>query len=146
MKKQSTHRAGPSRAIFAAGGVVFDAKGRVAVVHRPRYDDWCLPKGKLERGEDAIVAAVREVWEEACCLATPQVFLGSLCYEVKGRPKWVFYWIMNAESMLPFKSCGEVDEVAWLTPAAAAKRLIHRGEQEMLMRAAKLRRTVKARS
>ena len=140
MKKQSTHRAGPLRAIHAAGGVVFDAQGRVAIVHRPRYDDWCLPKGKLERGEDAIVAAVREVWEEACCLATPQAFVGSLCYEVKGRPKWVFYWLMHAEQVLPFESCGEVDEVAWLTPAAVVKRLVHRGEREMLARAVKARR------
>ncbi len=140
MKKQSTHRARALRAVYAAGGVVFDSKGRVAIVHRPRYDDWCLPKGKLDRGEDALVAAVREVWEEACCLATPQAFLGSLCYEVKGRPKWVFYWRMNADTVLPFESCGEVDEVAWLKPTAAARRLVHRGERDMLARAAKIRR------
>jgi 8-oxo-dGTP diphosphatase len=125
----------PAAAIFAAGGVVIDAAGRVALIHRPRYDDWCLPKGKLKKGEDAILAAVREVWEETCCMATPEDFLGSLCYMVKNRPKWVFYWRMSVDTLLPFKPSGEVDAIEWLSPAAAARRLEHRGERDMLVRA-----------
>ncbi|MCX5688270.1 MAG: NUDIX hydrolase [Planctomycetota bacterium] len=131
MKKKAT----PSSAIFAAGGVVMDSKGRVAVIHRPRYNDWCLPKGKLKKGEDLLVAAVREVWEETCCLATPEEFLGSLCYTVKGKPKWVFYWHMRVDTLLPFKPCAEVDQLEWLSLSAAARRLEHRGEREMLARA-----------
>ena len=49
--------------VEAAGGVVVH-QGRVLIVHRPRYDDWTLPKGKLDRGESFEDAALREVWEE----------------------------------------------------------------------------------
>jgi len=53
-----------SAEVRAGGGVVLDPEGRVALVHRPRYDDWTLPKGKLDRGESFEDAAVREVEEE----------------------------------------------------------------------------------
>ena len=135
MKKKTT----PSSAIFAAGGVVFDSKGRVAVIHRPRYNDWCLPKGKLKKGEDLLIAAVREVWEETCCMATPEEFLGSLCYTVKTRPKWVFYWRMHLDTLLPFTPNTEVDVLEWLSLSAAARRLEHQGERDMLARATRRR-------
>lgn len=116
---------------------MFDTKQRVAVIHRPRYDDWCLPKGKLKKSEDALVAAVREVWEETYCLAAPEVFLGTLVYEVKGVPKWVFYWRMRCEKSRPFKRNAEVDILLWLSPKEAMKKLEHRGEREMVLLALK---------
>ncbi len=67
--------------ILAAGGVVFDSRGRIAVIHRPAYDDWSLPKGKLDKGESEMQAAVREVQEETNCVAAPQRFLGTVYYE-----------------------------------------------------------------
>jgi 8-oxo-dGTP diphosphatase len=136
MKKQVELGSG----IFAAGGVVFDRRGRIAVIHRPRYDDWCLPKGKLEKGEAPLVAAVREVWEETCTLATPQEFLGTICYMVKNRPKWVFYWAMECHSILDFHVNEEVDVLEWLSPAAAKRRLEHQGERDMLTKAVKGRK------
>jgi 8-oxo-dGTP diphosphatase len=135
MAKRSNKDVQGFRGVFAAGGVVIDSLGRVAVIHRPRYDDWSLPKGKLERGEDVLVAAVREVWEEACCLATPQAFVGSICYHVKGRPKWVFFWRMEVHEVQTFRPCEEVDRLEWLKPAAAMRRLMHKGERAMLARA-----------
>jgi 8-oxo-dGTP pyrophosphatase MutT (NUDIX family) len=121
-----------AHAIFAAGGVVFDSRGRVAVIHRPRYDDWCLPKGKLKKNEDSLVAAVREVWEETNCIAAPQKFLGTICYTVKGKPKWVFYWSMLADTIAPFTPNAEVDVMEWLTPKEAMRWLDHRGEIALL--------------
>ncbi len=124
-------------AVFAAGGVVFNDEGRVAVIHRPQYDDWCLPKGKLEKGEDALVAAVREVWEETGCIAAPERFLGTLCYTIKGKPKWVFYWRMRVDSAEEFSPNSEVDQLVWLTLGGATRRLQYRGERDMLRLAAR---------
>jgi len=127
-------------AIFAAGGVLIDDKGQVAVIHRPRYNDWCLPKGKLKKNEDTMVAAVREVWEETNCMACPEQFLGTLFYKVKGKPKWVFYWQMSCDTILPFHKNSEVDILLWLSPTAAKKKLEHQGERDMVNRAVKVRR------
>lgn len=127
-------------AIYAAGGVLFNDKGQVAVIHRPRYNDWCLPKGKLKKNEDTMVAAVREVWEETNCMACPEHFLGTLCYKVKGKPKWVFYWHMRADTVMPFRKNAEVDILLWLSPAAAKKKLEHQGERDMVDSALKARK------
>jgi 8-oxo-dGTP pyrophosphatase MutT (NUDIX family) len=135
-KKKLTN---PNIGIFAAGGVLFDSKGRVAVIHRPRYDDWCLPKGKLKKNEDPLVAAVREVWEETGCIAAPQRFLGTICYTVKGKPKWVFYWRMVCVTVPPFVPNAEVDVMEWVRVKDAASWLDHKGEVEMLNLASKSR-------
>ena len=83
--------------IEAAGGVVV-RDGRVALVHRPRYDDWSLPKGKLDEGESWEEAALREVEEETGlrCELGPEV--GRTRYRASGRPKVVRYWLMEAEA------------------------------------------------
>jgi 8-oxo-dGTP diphosphatase len=95
----------------------------VCLVHRPRYDDWSLPKGKLEPGEHPLLAAVREVAEEADIRGVPQVRLPSVRYRSDGRPKVVDYWSMRAVGTGGFEVDTEVDGVRWL-PAAEAVQLV----------------------
>src|SRR3954469_10161873 len=78
--------------ILAAGAVVL-RKGRVLLVHRPAYDDWSFPKGKLDPGEHAAVAAVREVGEETGVRVRLGVPLARQSYPNGGRTKVVDYWI-----------------------------------------------------
>ena len=112
--------------IKAAGAVLWrDADGdvEVAVVHRQRYDDWSLPKGKLDPGESDEECALREVEEETGlrCALGPE--LTSTAYiDRKGRPKEVRYWVMTAVDG-DFAPTEEVDDVRWL-PVRDARRLL----------------------
>jgi len=110
--------------VRAAGGVVM-RDGLVAVVHRPRYDDWSLPKGKLDEGETFEEAALREVWEETGlrCALGPE--LPSVHYEVRGRPKVVRYWSMSVEDDPGFSPNDEVDELRWRSPPDAVSLLTY---------------------
>ena len=99
--------------VRAAGGVVHHA-GTVALVHRPRYDDWSLPKGKLRPGEHRLAAAVREVYEETGVRAAPEIPLPSVDYLSQGIPKVVDYWTMRVVSVEDFVPGPEVDELRWL--------------------------------
>ncbi|HEX5540952.1 MAG TPA: NUDIX hydrolase [Micromonospora sp.] len=109
--------------IRAAGGVVWrpgDAEIEVCLVHRPRYDDWSLPKGKLEPGEHPLSAAVREVAEEADTRAVPQVRLPQVRYLTReGIRKEVDYWSMRAVGWGGFQPQTEVDAIRWLPIEAA---------------------------
>ncbi|MFE9690408.1 NUDIX domain-containing protein [Micromonospora sp. NPDC005806] len=112
--------------IRAAGGVVWrpSAVGvEVCLVHRPRYGDWSLPKGKLDEGEHPLRAAVREVAEETDVRAVPQVRLPTVRYRSEGRSKAVDYWSMRAAAQGGFQPDTEVDEVRWV-PVDAAVRLV----------------------
>jgi 8-oxo-dGTP diphosphatase len=126
--------------IPAAGGVVWrgsQAGLRVAVIHRPRRDDWSLPKGKLDQGETWEAAAVREVREETGCTCRLAEFAASLWY-VPGRspkPKVVLYWNMELHREGELDAGDEVDEVAWLRPRAALARLDRESERKVLLRA-----------
>jgi 8-oxo-dGTP pyrophosphatase MutT (NUDIX family) len=110
--------------IEAAGGAVWrrTAKGAVKVllVHRPRYDDWSFPKGKLDDGESARTAALREVEEETGlrCELGPEL-LTTRYVDNKGRSKRVRYWVMQPISG-DFEENDEVDEIRWCPLDVAA--------------------------
>ena len=121
--------------VRAAGGVVV-RDGLVALVHRPRYDDWTLPKGKLDKGESFEEAALREVDEETGLHARLVRELPSVNYEVRGRPKVVRYWLMEVESDAGFVANDEVDEVRWVEPAEARALLTYDRDRDVLAAAA----------
>jgi 8-oxo-dGTP pyrophosphatase MutT (NUDIX family)/phosphohistidine phosphatase SixA len=113
--------------------VVWRPGPEVCVVHRPRYDDWSLPKGKLDAGEHPLAAAVREVWEETGVRAAPQIRLSSAHYKTRyGSPKTVDYWSMRAVDSDGLLPDSEVDEVRWLTPQAAAELASYPHDAEVL--------------
>jgi len=117
--------------VRAAGGVVV-RDGEVLVVHRPRYDDWSLPKGKLERGESWEEAALREVHEEIGFRCRLGRELPSTSYtDQKGRSKVVRYWLMEPEEG-EFTPNAEVDELRWLIPSAAAELLSYPHDRELV--------------
>jgi 8-oxo-dGTP diphosphatase len=125
-----------SSEIEAAGGVVVRDDGRVAVVHRPRYDDWTLPKGKLDPDETFEEAALREVWEETGLHCRLVRELPAVTYEVRERPKVVRYWLMAVESDPGFTPNDEVDELRWLSPPEAEALLTYDRDKEVLEAAA----------
>jgi len=109
--------------VRAAGGVVV-RDGQVLVVHRPRYDDWSLPKGKLEHGETWEDAALREVHEETGVECRLLRELDDDHYtDRKGRSKRVRWWLMEALSANSRDADHEVDEVRWIPLAEAAQLL-----------------------
>ncbi|MEV4492794.1 NUDIX hydrolase [Micromonospora coxensis] len=122
--------------IRAAGGVAWrpDAGGGVEVclVHRPRYGDWSLPKGKLESGEHPLLAAVREVAEESDVRAVPQVRLPTVRYRSEGRAKAVDYWSMRAVGEGGFQPGTEVDDVRWLGVDDAVRLVSYPHDAEVL--------------
>jgi 8-oxo-dGTP diphosphatase len=117
--------------IDAAGGVVV-RDGRVLHVHRPRYDDWTFPKGKLDPGESFEEAAVREVEEETGLRCSLGEELPSTRYDVGGRPKLVRYWLMTPESEAAFEENDETDDLRWLTPDEAKSFLTYARDRELL--------------
>ena len=122
--------------VRAAGGVVVRpgaAGPEVAVVHRPGYRDWSLPKGKLDPGESWEEAALREVEEEAGLVCTLGPEAGSVRYvDRKGRPKEVRYWRMEVVEDLRTVPNDEVDEVRWCTPAEARELLTYERDRELV--------------
>ena len=129
-----------SDVIQAAGGLVWrevDGDRRIAVVHRPRYDDWSFPKGIVEKGETWERAALREVGEETGCKARLIAFVGCNCYQVGEQPKVVLFWQMEAleEGFYPLHK--EVDRLVWLSPDEALELLSYENERILLREALK---------
>ena len=114
------------KTVQAAGGVVWRRSHdriEVLLVHRPRYDDWSLPKGKLTEAEDHATAALREVEEETGLRCYMGQELPATSYrDRRGRPKVVRYWAMTPIDGR-FTPSHEVDEVRWV-PASEAARIL----------------------
>ncbi len=113
--------------VRAAGCVLWRRSPRapgleLCLVHRPKYDDWSHPKGKLKHGETPLAGALREVAEETGYGAAPGAELPSVHYLADGRPKEVRYWAAAATTGA-FTPSDEVDRILWLAPDAARARL-----------------------
>jgi 8-oxo-dGTP diphosphatase len=125
-----------SAQVKASGGVVWrraDEGVEFVVVHRPRYDDWSLPKGKLDHGESWEEAALREVWEEVGLRCRLGDELPPVAYkDAKGRDKAVRYWLMEPEEDPGFEPNDEVDEMRWIAPEQAAELLSYPRDVELV--------------
>ncbi len=128
--------------VRAAGAVLrrrsVEGEVEVAVVHRPRHDDWSLPKGKLDPGEAWRDAAVREVEEETGFRCRPVRRLGRTRYrDARGRPKVVRYWLMDlapGENGQGFQPNREVDELRWCSPTEATELLTYPHDRPLVAR------------
>lgn len=135
--------------IRAAGGVVWrslpaepgeEPQVEIALIHRPRYNDWSIPKGKLAPGESEVEGAIREVYEETGYRVHLGRPLGEVRYMKRSggttRPKVVRYWAMEAEggTFIPNR---EVDQLSWVGLAEAQEMLTHDHDKELLERFAR---------
>lgn len=129
----------PSLHVISAAGAVLwrcedgDPEPLVALVHRPRYDDWSLPKGKVDPGETEPVTAVREVLEETGYASVLGLRLAAVSYPIEQGVKTVRYWAARALGG-EFSASDEVDELAWLSTAEAMKRLQYAHDRKVLRR------------
>ncbi len=121
--------------IEAAGGLLWreTPSGReIAIVHRKRYDDWTIPKGKRDPGERWQKTALREIEEETGCKAELSSFAGSTAYTVNGVAKIVLFWNMRLIGECTFTPNEEVDQMLWLLKGEAIKKLSYETEKLVL--------------
>lgn len=127
--------------IKAAGGLVWrDREGsqQLLLIHRTRYDDWSLPKGKLDPGEGWPEAARREVAEETGYAVAFQEFAGVTTYYHDGRPKVVLFWNMAITGELEAQAAddegaAEVDQMLWVDAEEAVDLLTYPAEKELVV-------------
>jgi 8-oxo-dGTP diphosphatase len=130
-----------SEIVLAAGGVLWrpghrESAAEIAVIHRPRYDDWSLPKGKVDPGETEPVTAVREVFEETGHHVQLGRRIATVSYPIEQRTKKVQYW--SARSLGgSFAPNPEVDDLLWLSAPAAIKKVSYAYDRKVLRRWAK---------
>ncbi len=116
--------------VQAAGGIVI-RDGRVLLVHRAHYDDWSLPKGKLDPGESWEEAAVRELEEETALVVELGEEVGRAHYrDQSGREKEVRYYRMEATGEA--RAQNEIDEIRWVPLADAPALLTYAHDVELL--------------
>ena len=133
--------------VLAAGVVVFRPGRQVVLVHRPRYDDWSFPKGKLDPGEHPTAAAVREVAEETGLHVRLGPALGSQRYPNGARMKTVSYWtgrVVGDDDVSGYAVNDEIDEVAWFGRDEAFEQLTYPHDRDTLREALELRRKTQA--
>jgi 8-oxo-dGTP pyrophosphatase MutT (NUDIX family) len=118
--------------IRAAGGVVLRTHRKrglqVLIAHRPKYRDWTLPKGRLDKGEDDVEAALREVWEETGLRCLPFERHGLSSYRVNGNAKHVAWYTMEVLDGT-FEPNDEVDQIRWVTLEQAERELTYRADR-----------------
>jgi 8-oxo-(d)GTP phosphatase len=138
---QVSTQSSASKTVLAAGGVLWrpghrESAPEIAVIHRPRYDDWSLPKGKVDPGETEPVTAVREVLEETGHHVQLGRRIASVSYPIEQRTKKVQYW--SARNLGgSFAPNNEVDELIWVSVSAAIKKVSYPYDRKILRRWAK---------
>ncbi|WUH99052.1 NUDIX hydrolase [Spirillospora sp. NBC_00431] len=138
MTSESGVAASPSPVVVRAAGTLLwrgttERNGpEIAVLHRPRYDDWSFPKGKIDKGEHVLRAAVRETEEETGIVARLGRRLSTSTYPVRDRTKRVDYWAARPVAEGAFTPNDEVDELVWLPPAEAEARLSYDHDVDLL--------------
>ncbi len=140
-------RTGSTPDIQAAGVVVFRPGREVLLVHRPKYDDWSFPKGKLERWEHRVAAAVREVAEETGLHVRLGPPLAAQRYPTGRRMKTVHYWtgrVVGDDDVSLYRPNAEIDRVAWVSLDKAQAQLTYPYDRETLAEAVALRRKTHA--
>lgn len=123
--------------IEGAGAVLWqaidDGDVTIAIIHRPRYDDWSLPKGSVDAGESHIRAAFREVLEETGVKAVFGPEIGTVDYEVNGVTKEVRYWLAEADQFnAATPNPEEVDAIEWLSISDAINKLSNNDDREIV--------------
>jgi 8-oxo-dGTP pyrophosphatase MutT (NUDIX family) len=131
--------------VVEAGGVVrrqIDGELRIAVVHRKRHEgDWTLPKGHRYGDETLLDAALREVREEAVCIAEPAELAGMISYQTTESTRYVVFWWMDYTNDVDGSpDSAEVRSVHWLRPADASRRLSYTEQRQLLAPLVRLHR------
>lgn len=134
------------RPVFAAGAVLWrrttpagrgvaetadDGAIEIAVIHRPHYDDWSLPKGKVDPGENLPETAAREILEETGYSPTLGWLLGHVHYPVQKKTKVVYYWTAEVTEG-DFVANDEVDVLEWVTPEEASQRVSYDADRDVI--------------
>ena len=132
-----------SKIILAAGALVWrkskEKKIEIAVIHRPKYNDWTIPKGKVELSESSIACAYREVIEETSIETEFGMYLGEVKYQSLDGPKQVSFWSAQVVKENTFTPNSEVDAIKWVEAAKAAKFLSLESDKEILSKFNKLK-------
>lgn len=121
--------------VKAAGGLLWRETKRgvkLALVHRPKYDDWSLPKGKLLKGERWQDAAEREVHEETKCQFRRGDFAGISYYPIEKNYKLVLFWNMTLVGECQFEPNDEIDRLVWLTVPEALDKMDYKEERALV--------------
>lgn len=123
--------------ILAAGGLLTRAAAdgaELMLVHRTRYNDWALPKGKVEANEEPLEAAIREVREETGCEVECLSFAGEIRYEVDEVPKSVLFWRMSVVRQEPLEPNEEIAEAIWWPLPEAIALMTYESERRLVAR------------
>ncbi len=128
--------------VVAAGAVVVRNHKQVLLVHRPRYDDWSFPKGKLDRGEHALTAAVREVEEETGVKVRLGPPLPDQRYSMGRRWKTVHYWVgeaIDSDDISTYWPNAEIDDLKWVSVRKAPELLTYAHDRRTLRKSLRKR-------